>query len=54
MMSSSVDQQAIPETMTAVRICENGGPEVLKVEQHPIPKPDPLEVLIRVKATSCS
>jgi hypothetical protein len=32
--------------MTAVRMYEHGGPEVLKVERHSIPTPDANEVLI--------
>jgi NADPH:quinone reductase-like Zn-dependent oxidoreductase len=36
--------------MKAVVIHEPGGPEVLKIESIPIPKPVPGEVLIRVKA----
>ncbi len=40
-----------PETtMKAVVIYEAGGPEVLKVESRPIPKPQAGQVLIRVKA----
>ena len=38
--------------MEAVRINEFGGPEVLKVEQHPVPKPGPEEILIHVRASS--
>ncbi|MFI6816038.1 zinc-binding alcohol dehydrogenase family protein [Nonomuraea sp. NPDC050328] len=38
--------------MTAVRIHEHGGPDVLSVEQVPVPEPGPGEVLIRVRATS--
>jgi NADPH:quinone reductase-like Zn-dependent oxidoreductase len=37
-------------TMKAVVIHAPGGPEVLKVEQRPIPKPEAGQVLIRVKA----
>ncbi|KAH8701983.1 putative zinc-binding oxidoreductase [Talaromyces proteolyticus] len=37
-------------TMKAVVIHTKGGPEVLKVEERPIPKPDNGQVLIRVKA----
>lgn len=37
-------------TMRAVVMHEVGGPEVLKVQSWPIPKPKPGEVLIRVKA----
>ncbi|NRQ32184.1 zinc-binding dehydrogenase [Nonomuraea sp. NN258] len=42
------------QTMTAVRIHAHGGPEVLTVEQVPIPRPGPGEVLVRVRATSVS
>jgi NADPH:quinone reductase-like Zn-dependent oxidoreductase len=38
------------QTMKAAVIHEPGGPEVLKLEQRPIPKPQRGEVLIRVKA----
>jgi NADPH:quinone reductase-like Zn-dependent oxidoreductase len=38
------------ETMKAAVIYEPGGPEVLKVENRPIPEPQPGQVLIRVKA----
>jgi NADPH:quinone reductase-like Zn-dependent oxidoreductase len=38
------------DTMKAAVIHEPGGPEVLKIEHRPIPKPQPGEVLIRVKA----
>jgi NADPH:quinone reductase-like Zn-dependent oxidoreductase len=37
-------------TMKAAVIYEAGGPEVLKIESRPIPKPQAGEVLIRVKA----
>ncbi|KAK4542986.1 hypothetical protein LTR36_005984 [Oleoguttula mirabilis] len=37
-------------TMKAAVIYEAGGPEVLKLEQRPIPKPEAGWVLIRVKA----
>ena len=36
--------------MKAAVIYEPGGPEVLKIESRPIPKPNAGEVLIRVKA----
>ncbi|MQY02084.1 alcohol dehydrogenase catalytic domain-containing protein [Actinomadura macrotermitis] len=39
-------------TMTAVRIHEHGGPDVLTVERVPVPAPGPGEVLLRVRATS--
>ncbi len=38
------------DTMKAAVIYEAGGPEVLKVERRPIPRPRRGEVLIRVKA----
>src|SRR2546430_16212464 len=36
--------------MRAVRVSEFGGPEVLKLQDVPDPKPDSGQVLIRVKA----
>lgn len=42
----------IPETMTAIRMYEYGGPEVLKVETHPVPVPGDNQVLVKVKASS--
>lgn len=36
--------------MKAVVIYESGGPEVLKVEQRPVPQPEAGQVLINVKA----
>src|ERR1700722_19183654 len=38
------------KTMKAVIIHEAGGPDVLKIEQLPVPTPHIGEVLIRVKA----
>ncbi|MFI8215704.1 NADP-dependent oxidoreductase [Streptomyces sp. NPDC085932] len=38
------------DTMRAVRLHEYGGPEVLRFEQVPIPRPGPGEVLVRVHA----
>ncbi|MFD9533440.1 NADP-dependent oxidoreductase [Streptomyces sp. NPDC060010] len=37
-------------TMRAIRIHEHGGPEVLRYDEVPIPKPGPGEVLVRVHA----
>ena len=36
--------------MKAIRVHEFGGPEVLKVEEVPIPKPSAGEVLVRIHA----
>jgi zinc-binding alcohol dehydrogenase/oxidoreductase len=38
--------------MRAVRIHEDGGPEVLRVEEVPDPEPGPGEVLVRLRAAS--
>src|SRR2546426_12197674 len=38
--------------MKAIRIHEDGGPEVLRYEDAPDPVPEPGEVLIRLKAVS--
>ena len=38
--------------MKAVRIHEDGGPEVLRYEDAPDPRPAPGEVLIRLRAAS--
>ena len=40
----------LPETMTAIAIPKPGGPEALKPETRPLPKPGPTEVLVRVAA----
>ncbi len=40
----------LPETMTAIAIPKPGGPEALKPEARPLPKPGPTEVLVRVTA----
>lgn len=42
----------LPSAMRAVVITAPGGPEVLKVEQRPVPAFGPEEVLIRVKASA--
>jgi NADPH:quinone reductase-like Zn-dependent oxidoreductase len=38
------------QTMKAVRVHEYGGPEVLKYEEAPRPKPGPGEILVRIHA----
>ena len=42
----------IPATMRAVTLNEFGGPEVLRVDEIPTPRPGPGEVLIRIAAVS--
>jgi putative PIG3 family NAD(P)H quinone oxidoreductase len=39
---------ALPETMTAIGYAAPGGPEVLRPEQLPVPRPGPGEVLVKV------
>lgn len=41
---------ALPETMQAIVITEPGGPEVLQMMEHPVPRPKGKEVLIRIHA----
>lgn len=40
----------LPETMTAIGFDAPGGPEVLRPQTRPVPKPGPGEVLVRVAA----
>ncbi len=40
----------IPDTMSAIAISTPGGPEVLKPELRPVPRPGPGEILIKVAA----
>lgn len=42
----------VPSTMRALRLHEFGGPEVLRIDEVPVPEPGPDEVLIRVGAVS--
>ncbi|WP_052947562.1 zinc-binding dehydrogenase [Aneurinibacillus tyrosinisolvens] len=44
--------QSLPKTMRAVVIREHGGPEVLQIEEVPVPVPGPGEVLIKVETTA--
>ncbi|WP_209439561.1 NADP-dependent oxidoreductase [Kitasatospora phosalacinea] len=39
-----------PHTMRAIRLHEFGGPEVLRYDEVPVPRPQPGEVLVRVHA----
>lgn len=41
---------AIPEFMQVIAVEQPGGPEALQVQQRPVPKPAPGEVLIKVAA----
>ena len=41
---------SVPETMTAVAITTPGGPEVLKAQSMPTPKPGAGQVLVKVAA----
>lgn len=40
----------IPQTMTAIAIDGKGGPEVLQARTHPVPKPGPGQILVKVAA----
>ena len=39
----------LPDTMRAIEIAEHGGPEVLRPDERPVPRPGQGEVLIRVR-----
>jgi NADPH2:quinone reductase len=41
---------ALPAEMTAIAISAPGGPDVLKPEQRPVPKPGEAEILVKVAA----
>lgn len=43
---------ALPEAMRAVRFHRTGGPDVLQVDEIPLPRPGPGEALLRLKAAS--
>jgi NADPH:quinone reductase-like Zn-dependent oxidoreductase len=49
--SALVFAQPVPKTMKAVVAHEYGGPEVLKLEEVPIPEPKENEILVRVIAS---
>ncbi|UZF90216.1 NAD(P)H-quinone oxidoreductase [Bosea sp. NBC_00550] len=40
----------LPETMTAIGIAQPGGPEVLRPESRPVPKPGPGQILVALAA----
>lgn len=52
MFDKHVPEGTLSEPMTAVRLHEFGGPEVLSVEEVEVPKPADDEVLVRVRAAS--
>lgn len=39
----------LPETMRAIRIHKQGGPEVMQMDEIPVPKPGQGQVLIKVE-----
>ena len=43
-------EQAMPETVKIVRFHKTGGPEVLQIDELPLPEPAPGQVRLRVKA----
>jgi NADPH:quinone reductase-like Zn-dependent oxidoreductase len=50
-ISGASSAQVLPKTMKAVVAHEYGGPEVLKMEEVPVPEPKENEVLVRVIAS---
>lgn len=42
----------MPATMRAARFHEHGGPQVIRIEEVPVPEPGPGEVRLRVEATA--
>ena len=42
------ERMDLPTAMQAVGIAAPGGPEVLRLEQRPVPRPAPAQVLVRV------
>ncbi len=42
---------ALPETMTAIGMAAPGGPEVLRPETRPVPKPGPGQILVAIDST---
>lgn len=51
-MNDETRADALPSTMRAVVITAPGGPEVLRIEQRPVPAPAQREVLIRVHGSA--
>ena len=44
---------SLPKTMRAIRIHKQGGPEVMQLDEVPVPQPKDNEVLIRVEYSGC-
>lgn len=40
---------SIPETMKAIQIQQQGGPEVMELREIPVPKPSAGQVLLKVE-----
>ena len=51
-MTDNSSRSALPATMRAAVITTPGGPEVLRIEQRPVPTPGPGEILIRVHGSA--
>lgn len=51
-MNDETKSGALPAMMRAVVITASGGPEVLRIEQRPVPVPGPREVLIRIHGSA--
>jgi putative PIG3 family NAD(P)H quinone oxidoreductase len=51
-MNDETKSGALPSKMRAVVITASGGPEVLRVEERPVPVPAPREVLIRIHGSA--
>lgn len=50
--SPAADARATRETMSAITLRAYGGPEVLRLEHLPVPRPGPGQVLVEVEAAS--
>ena len=46
-----MSQTPVPDQMTAVVLDSYSGPEALRIEQRPVPKPGKDEVLVKVAAS---
>lgn len=51
-MNDETRSGALPPTMRAVVITAPGGPDVLRIEQRPVPVPRPGEVLVRIHGSA--